>query len=189
MNEGHSRLTDWGLEHVRVEKNFSVLDVGCGGGRTVAKLAAMASEGAVYGVDYSDGSVAASRAQNQDLVATGRVFIEKATVSHLPFPDNKFDVVTAVETHYYWPDLAKDIREIQRVLKPGGKLVIIAEMYKGGKYDLLKWPAMWLLRSAHLTAKEHEELFSKAGYTDVEVFEERDHGWITAVGARPKASS
>src|SRR5215471_1345213 len=97
MNEGHSRLTDWGLEHVRVEKNFSVLDVGCGGGRTVAKLAAMASEGAVYGVDYSDGSVAASRAQNQDLVATGRVFIEKATVSHLPFPDNKFDVVTAVE--------------------------------------------------------------------------------------------
>jgi ubiquinone/menaquinone biosynthesis C-methylase UbiE len=50
----------------------------------------------------------------------------------LPFPDGLFDLVTAVETHYFWPDLPADMREIQRVLRPGGTLVVLAEAYKGG---------------------------------------------------------
>ncbi len=70
------------------------------------------------------------------------------------------------------------------MLKPGGKLIVIAETYKGGKYDSLKWPVMWLLRSSHLSVSDHRELFSKAGYTDVEIFEERSKGWICGVGAK-----
>jgi 2-polyprenyl-3-methyl-5-hydroxy-6-metoxy-1,4-benzoquinol methylase len=61
MNITHSGLTDWGLRHVVIEKPFTILDVGCGGGKTVAKLAALASEGKVYGIDYSSESVATSR--------------------------------------------------------------------------------------------------------------------------------
>ncbi len=61
MNVSHSRVADWGLQHVRIEKDFTILDVGCGGGRTIQKLAALATEGIVYGVDYAKGSVAASR--------------------------------------------------------------------------------------------------------------------------------
>jgi len=45
-----------------------------------------------------------------------------------------FDLVTAIETQYYWPDLVNDMREILRVLAPGGTLVIIAESYKNGKF-------------------------------------------------------
>src|SRR5262249_56973506 len=66
---------------------------------------------------------------------TGRVEIRHASVSHLPFPDQMFALATAVETHFYWPDLPPDMREVLRVLKPGGALVIVAEVYKGGKYD------------------------------------------------------
>ncbi len=184
MNEGHSRLTDWGLKHVVIENHFTILDVGCGGGRTVEKLAAIASEGVVCGIDYAEGSVAASRAQNAQLLKAGRVAIEKASVSHLPFPDNKFDLATAVETQYYWPNLVGDMREILRVLKPGGKLLVIAETYKGGRYDLIKWPVMWLLRSSHLSASEQRELFLQAGYTDVEIFEESKSGWICVLGKK-----
>jgi SAM-dependent methyltransferase len=54
MNSRHSRLTDWGLIHVSVEPHFTILEVGCGGGRTVHKLAALATKGKVYGIDYSD---------------------------------------------------------------------------------------------------------------------------------------
>src|SRR5262245_13533940 len=64
MNSSHSSLTDWGLEHVQIKKEFTILDVGCGGGRTIQKLAAIASEGKVYGIDYAKGSVAASRGKN-----------------------------------------------------------------------------------------------------------------------------
>jgi ubiquinone/menaquinone biosynthesis C-methylase UbiE len=53
MNSRHSKVTDWGLSHVSVEKNATVLDVGCGGGRTISKLAAIVTHGKVYGVDFS----------------------------------------------------------------------------------------------------------------------------------------
>jgi SAM-dependent methyltransferase len=184
MNMSHSGVTDWGLGHVRIGEEFTVLDVGCGGGRTIEKLAALAPRGKVYGVDYAKGSVAASRGRNAKLIEAGRVEIQPASVSQLPFPDGKFDLVTAVETQYYWPDLVGDMREILRVLKPGGTLVVIAESYGKGKYDMVQGPVMKLLRSANLGVEEHRELFAKAGYTDIQTFEERSKGWFCGAGRK-----
>jgi ubiquinone/menaquinone biosynthesis C-methylase UbiE len=56
MNFSHSNLTDRGLEHVEIDKDFAILDVGCGGGRTIQKLAAVARQGRIYGVDYAKGA-------------------------------------------------------------------------------------------------------------------------------------
>ena len=66
MNDRHSKLTDWGLEHVSIANDATILDIGCGGGRTIHKLANLATNGKVYGVDYSETSVAASRRTNQE---------------------------------------------------------------------------------------------------------------------------
>src|SRR5271167_4415125 len=85
MNRHHSNLTDWGLGHVTVRETDTVLDVGCGGGRTIGKLAAAASRGRVFGVDYSPASVAASTRTNRKLVAQGRVRVQQAAVQSLPF--------------------------------------------------------------------------------------------------------
>src|SRR5262249_17410319 len=177
MNRSHSALTDWGLRQVRIEKHFTVLDVGCGGGRTIQKLAAITTEGFVHGVDYASGSVAASRAKNADLIKAGRVAIHQASVSDLPFPEAKFDLITAVETQYYWPEMVNDLKEIFRTLKPGGRLIIIAETFSGGRYDMLKGPAMRLLKSANPTVEEQRELFSSAGYDDIQIFVEQRKGW------------
>ena len=185
MNRSHEAMTAWGLGNVTIESQYHILDVGCGGGRTIEKLAAIAGAGVIYGIDYADGSVAVARAHNASLIAAGRVVIQKASVSQLPFPDNTFDLVTAIETQYYWPDLKGDMREILRVLKPAGRLVVIAEMYKGGKYDRLKWPVMWLLRSSHLSVNDHRALFSSAGYGNAEIFEETNKGWICATATKP----
>jgi ubiquinone/menaquinone biosynthesis C-methylase UbiE len=182
-------MTDWGLDHVRIENRFHVLDVGCGGGRTVEKLARFAAGGRVYGIDYAEGSIIVSRKHNAGLIKSGRVVIEKASVSQLPFPNDGFDLVTAIETQYYWPDLEGDMREILRVLRPAGKLVIIAEMYKGGKYDWLKWPVMWLLRSAHLSVSDQRKLFASVGYVGVEIFEESNKGWICGMATKPTNGS
>src|SRR4051794_10563316 len=104
MNVRHSSVTDWGLQYVSLDKHFTMLDVGCGGGRTVDKLAAIASEGKVFGIDYSAASVAAARRTNARWIQAGRADVQQGSVSRLPYPDGTFDVVTAVETHYYWPD-------------------------------------------------------------------------------------
>lgn len=182
MNKSHSAMTAWGLAKVTIESHYHILDVGCGGGRTIEKLAAMAGSGLIYGIDYAEGSVAVASEHNARLIQAGRVAIQKASVSKLPFPDNTFDMVTAIETQYYWPDLKGDMCEILRVLRPKGRLVIIAEMYRGGKYDWFKWPLMWLLRSSHLSVSDHRKLFASAGYVDTEIFEERNHGWICRDG-------
>ena len=185
MNASHSGVTDWGLQHAPLEKHFTILDVGCGGGRTIDKLAAIASEGKVYGIDYSAASVAVARATNARWLNAGRVDIQQGLVSHLPFPNDTFDLVIAVETHYYWPNIELDLREIWRVLKPGGKLVIIAETYKGTRFNALFWPVMKLLRARYLSASEHRDLLAAAGYSETAVFEERRNGWICALGRRP----
>lgn len=184
MNARHSSLTDWGLRHVRIEPSFTILDVGCGGGRTVDKLAAMASEGSVSGIDLSAQSVKVSRTTNAQWIEAGRVDIQQASVSKLPFSDARFDLVTAVETHYYWPDLTTDLREILRVLKPGGRLVLIAETYKGRRLDALYRPAMKLLGATYLTVDEHRDVLTGAGFAEVAVDVERSKGWICCVATK-----
>jgi ubiquinone/menaquinone biosynthesis C-methylase UbiE len=187
MNRGHAELTAWGLKHVAVQRRDTILDVGCGGGVTVARLAAMAPEGKTCGIDYSAESVAASRKENRERVAIGQVEIVLGSVSHLPFPDRMFDLVTAVETHYFWPDLIADTREILRVLKPGGTFVLIAEAYKGGKYDerLKKLDKVRAeMRFALLSIAEFRDLFSNSGYSDIQITEEYERGWVYASGRK-----
>jgi len=184
MNESHSALTDWALSHIQIEKTATVLDVGCGGGRTIGKLAKLA--GAVYGVDYAAGSVAASCAHNKELIEQGQVVVRRASVSALPFPDDFFDLVTAEETQYYWPDVENDMREILRVLKPGGRIMVVAESYRGSRNDWLLGPVMRLLGSKGLSIDDHRALFQSAGYTGIEIFEERRRGWLCAIGQKPR---
>ncbi len=186
MNVSHAGVTAWGLSHVQVSDGATILDVGCGGGQTIATLASLAGHGKVYGVDYSDQSVASSRALNAQRVAAGQVDIRPGTVSELPFAEDSFDLVTAVETHYYWPDLPRDVREVKRVLRPGGTFLIVAETYKGRKNDWIYHPVMRVIfRAAYLTPAQHRELLQNAGFTDVQEFVDAEHGWVCVRGRKP----
>lgn len=188
MNRSHSDLTDWGLAFVHVESHDVILDVGCGGGRTVAMLARLATAGKVYGIDHAAQSVAASRAFNRRAVESGTVDIRQASVSALPFADGTFDLVTAIETHFWWADLAGGMREIWRVLKPGGRLLIIAEFYDGGKHARYAARLTNMTGMASLTVDDHRQLFASAEFADVDVAEHAAKGWIRCMGTKPRRS-
>ena len=100
MNEGHYELTGWALDHINFERHYRVLDVGCGGGLTVSRIAERIGNGKVYGIDYSALCIKHSKAQNRKNILCNKVKIVLASVSSLPFEDCSFDVVTAVETYY-----------------------------------------------------------------------------------------
>jgi ubiquinone/menaquinone biosynthesis C-methylase UbiE len=189
MNSRHSKVTDWGLSHISIETHDTILDVGCGGGRTVSKLAAIATQGKVYGLDYSTESVAVASRVNREWIKMGRVEIREGTVSQLPFAEGVFDLVTAVETHFWWPDLLAGMREALRVLKPRGTLIIIAEIYKGAQTATAKLAEKYLPLSgmALLSVDEHRELFANAGYSDIQVIAEPRKGWICGIGKKPFA--
>jgi SAM-dependent methyltransferase len=183
MNLSHAGLTKWGLSHASIQPTDTILDVGCGGGRAIDTMAKAASEGRVCGVDYSATSVDVARRVNAAAIEAGRVCVQQASVSALPFPAAKFDLVTAVETHYYWPDLLSDLREVRRVLKPDGRVVLIAEAYRGRRMDWLYRPAMRLLRARYLTVDEHRAALEGAGYENVQVHTQPSKGWLCAVGS------
>ncbi len=186
MNKSHSKLTDWGLTHTTVELRFTVLDVGCGGGRTISKLAARAAQGKVLGIDYSAESVAASRRCNAQAIRAGRVEIHETDVGKLPFPDDTFDLVTGVETHFWWGDISAGLREIRRVLKPGGRLILIAEVYKGADSiaSRLCEKSEPITGMKMLTVDEHRDLLASAGFADLRIDALPAKGWITAQGKK-----
>ena len=188
MNRHHSKLTDWGLSHVSIKPSDKILDVGCGGGRTVHKLATLASAGKVYGIDYSKDSVSAARRANAHWIDIGHVEIQTGSVSQLLFANDTFDLVTAIETHLFWPDLPNDFREILRVLKGGGALLIVAEIYRSGKHlEGVRKKIFDKHLAANmnlLTPDEHRALFMNAGFFDVQIVEELDKGWIAALGRK-----
>jgi len=181
MNRGHSRLRCWGLSHISIEPGESILDVGCGGGRGVTELARISSSGKIYGIDYSDEMVQLARRINKKLIEKGHVEIMHGSVSSLPFTDDMFDLVTAFEAYYFWPNLIDDLKEIKRVLKPGGTLLIANEAYKHERFEkrnskLAKWGDMML----H-TPEEYRGFLTEAGYTAIEIDDIPERNRITAI--------
>ncbi len=185
MNRSHAALAGWGLQGATIERSFTILDIGCGGGATVKRLARLAPRGRVYGVDHASGSVAVARAVNAQLIHDHRVEIIQASVSRLPFAPNSIDLASAVETQYYWPDPVNDLREVRRVLKPGAVLVVIAETQGRVRQGHLQRAVMRLAGSNNPGVDDEREMLTAAGYVDIHVSEHPTKGWMCATARKP----
>ena len=115
MNLCHAPLTNWGLRLVNIQDGWTMLDIGCGGGATLQRLLKRSEGSTVYGIDISEESVAKAKKVNTK-VLDKRVFITQGSAEKLPYEDGKFDLVTAVETVYFWPNLPDCLQEVRRVL-------------------------------------------------------------------------
>lgn len=138
MNRQHMPLWEWGLEHVRLPQHGRILDIGCGGGGLLRLMLSLAPDVRFTGVDYSSASVRKTRRLNRKAVREGRLVVEEASVSSLPFDAHTFDLVTSSESLYFWPNPAEELKEVARVLKPGGTLMLCLDVCDPqGKDELL----------------------------------------------------
>ena len=181
MNMGHSALADWGFQQVAIPKDARVLDVGCGGGANIKKLLSKCPNGIVKGIDYSAVSVEKTRKVNAKAIAAGRCEITQASVAELPFKDNVFDLVTAVETIYFWPGLTECFREVYRVVKPGGTFFICNESNGDSNKDD-KWTEI-IEGMTIYDASQILTALNQAGFSDAKV-EKNDKGWICVMGKK-----
>ncbi|MEQ1493397.1 MAG: methyltransferase domain-containing protein [Terricaulis sp.] len=103
----------------------SVIELGCGPGMGVrAALKRVGREGFVAGVDHSTTAAHYAARADHGACLDGRAAIMRAEAADLPFRDSMFDRAFAVNSFQFWSDPARALREISRVLAPGGRLVI-----------------------------------------------------------------
>jgi SAM-dependent methyltransferase len=101
-----------------------VLEVGFGAGDLIAHMAPVVREGSVAGVDVSPDMVAVGAKRLASLVKAGRVELRCAGAEALPYEDGRFTKACTVNTVYFWPEPAVALKELSRVLDPGGTLVV-----------------------------------------------------------------
>jgi arsenite methyltransferase len=123
------------LDCLRLERQDWVLEVGFGGGGLLRSLL-LGTRGEVFGADLSDALIARARDRFARDVRRGRLHLLRASVEQLPLPPETVTKAVSVNSLYFWPDPAAALAELGRVMKPGGRLVIVFEPAA----ELRKWP-------------------------------------------------
>ncbi|MGQ0604550.1 MAG: class I SAM-dependent methyltransferase [Anaerolineales bacterium] len=126
--------TEWAVSLLNVQPADRVLDIGCGPGVAVQRIASAAPEGFVAGVDISEVMVTQATRRNIAAIHAGRVEVKQGAVERIPYSDQHFDKALAVNSYRFWPAPVENLKELRRTLKPGGLLAIIEQpMSKAGE--------------------------------------------------------
>jgi len=163
MEQDHLPITLPVLEKMELAPTDNVLDLGCGSGWLSRRLSKLIPEGRVVGMDISDEMIRVARRSSADhdniLYITGEV-------AEIPWEPNFFTHALSVESAYYWPDLAAGVREIHRVLRPGGTSWILINYYRDNPY-CHQWGGLLAIPTHLMSAEEWAELFRAAGFAQV----------------------
>lgn len=184
MNESHSAVTGWALNFWDIRESDQVMDIGCGGGATLMRMAQHIHTGHLTGVDYSEVSVNLSRELNAGDIHKGKMDILRASVERLPVEDERFDKIITVESFYFWPNPVDNLKEVLRTLKKGGIFLLVADIYQ--KDDLGK-EVLENIERYHLfnpTPDEFRTMFQQAGFSRITVHIKEGENWICVEGVR-----
>lgn len=107
----------------------SVLAVGFGPGVGIAELVTRLPDGVIGGVDPSATMLKQARRRNLDAIESGQVLLERTTAASIPWPDETFNGVLAVNSLQLWDPLDASVREVMRVLAPDGDLVTVTHVW------------------------------------------------------------
>ncbi len=178
MNTGHSSMAEWGFAHIKIQSEDVCLDIGCGGGANIRKLLEKSPYGRVVGIDYSEISVEKSRKINKAGIESKRCEILQGDVMKLPFRDKTFDVITAFETIYFWPDISEAFKKVYKILKIGGTFMICNESNGENPKDE-KWTKI-IQGMKIYNSEQIEKSLKDAGFRGVKV-DKTKKGWICVV--------
>lgn len=184
MNRTHQPLTKWALGFLNFKPDDTILDIGCGGGNTLKLINEYNPQAKLYGADYSDVSIDETIKYNKDLIDNNVLEVYKADVERLPFRDNTFSKIITVESFYFWPNQKENLKEVLRVLKPHGHLLVVNDVYDTGT---LTEKELFNVKKYNLkirTEDEYKELFHQAGFKDIRTHKMDGEDWMVIDGQK-----
>ena len=163
MARGHKEIYKKTLEVIKPKKDDAYLEIGFGSGVFINKYMSHVSK--IAGIDYSEDMVKLASDINRKLVESGKAEFKKGYASSLPWDDNEFTVVVAIEVFFFLNETEKTLKEIYRILKPGGRAILEMGFNKDDGVDHKKYIKKMGLKL--YSGEEMKVLLKKAGFNDV----------------------
>ncbi len=168
MNRGNAELEQLSLSCAQVSSSHHVLEIGFGNGKLLQQLCKQLQNGKVYGADISQDLINQVSTRLKTHVASNTLELHLAGVSQLPIKDETIDTIITTNTIYFWPNPAADAKELLRVLKPNGKLVIGFRTASDMKNYRFVTENLHIFKN-HYTENQVTDLLLTAGFTSVEI--------------------
>jgi ubiquinone/menaquinone biosynthesis C-methylase UbiE len=145
------------IDALKIGPSDRVLELGFGPGWAVRRTAALASQGKIYGVDQSATMLAEASYRNRAAIRRGQIELQQRRWAELPFANESFDKILAVNVAYFFSHDGSEFREAKRVLRRGGLMAV----YVSDRATLARWP--FAQEDTH-RAYELDELITTARY-------------------------
>jgi len=165
MAWGHKGFYKNTAKVLNLQPDDTYLEIGFGSGLFIEKYASHVAR--IAGLDYSEDMVKLASSINEDLIKSGKAEFRQGNASTLPWGDNEFSVVVGIETFFFWPDPKQSLKEIFRVLVPGGRLVLEMAYNKDDERDHLKQIEKYKLKL--YSGAEMENLLRESRFSDVTI--------------------
>ena len=159
------KLSLWAIKQTTISGNYRILEIGYGGGSTIKNLLALNKHLEVHGIDISKESYRTAQRVHSDSIRKGSVQLKIGNVENIPYQNNYFDRVFAIQTHIFWKDIKKSFQEVYRVMSSNSTLIIASEKEKINYH-----------MTDYRTSHEFIQLLTSIGFSKIE--EKQNRKWI-----------
>jgi len=163
MEKGHRPVGEQAIELMAIPAEARVLDLGCGSGWASRLMATKAINGRTVGIDIADEMIRLAR---ETSFSFPNVEFQVASAEKLPFGDGEFSHAFSMESLYYYADMAGALREIRRVLEPGGLFVTVVDLYLENRPSH-QWVEDLKVPVQLLSTAQYVSFFEQAGFSNV----------------------
>lgn len=159
------KVSLWAIKQTTISDNYRILEIGYGGGSTIKNLLALNKNLEIHGIDISKESYRTAQRVHSDSIRKGSVQLKIGNVENMPYQNNYFDRIFAIQTHIFWKDIKKSFQEVYRVLSSNSTLIIASEKEK-----------IHYHMTDYRTSHEFSQLLTSIGFSKIE--EKQNRNWI-----------
>lgn len=159
------KLSLWAIKQTTISDNYRILEIGYGGGSTIKNLLALNKNLEIHGIDISKESYRTAQRVHSDSIRKGSVQLKIGNVENMPYQNNYFNRIFAIQTHIFWKDIKKSFQEVYRVLSSNSTLIIASEKEK-----------IHYHMTDYRTSHEFSQLLTSIGFSKIE--EKQNRNWI-----------